>query len=188
MLVRLLVVAMVVLVSAVSGFAQQEKPEFEISGGYSYQGFESQNMNGWQGSVGASLAPWLRLVGDFSGHYASESVSSDDFSVSADNSLYTYRFGPRFTKRTSDKWSMFAQTMFGGANLKSSAFTTTSGGTIDVSSSVNGFAMGLGGGLDIDATERVSIRLIHAEYTNLRVQGQNADGARLSFGLVYRFQ
>jgi hypothetical protein len=188
MVVRLLVVVMMIFVSAVSGYAQQEKPKYEVTGGYSYTGFESQNMNGWFGSFAGTVNPWLGLAGDLSGHYASQSASGGGFSVSADTSLYSYRFGPRISKPVGQRMTPFAQMLFGGATLRTSGSTTTGSETFDVTQSVNGFAMGLGGGLDIDASERIGIRLLQAEYSMLRVQSQNLNGVRLSFGLIYRLQ
>ena len=51
----------------------------------------------------------------------------------------------------------------------------------------DGFAMALGGGVDVKLNDRFAIRAIQADYLRSDVFGGTTNGMRLSFGLVFRF-
>ena len=51
----------------------------------------------------------------------------------------------------------------------------------------NGFAWGLGGGLDYNASENIAIRVIQADYLRTRLSNTWFNDARLGFGIVLKF-
>lgn len=183
----------VALLFSVAASAQDENPKAEIFGGYSYvrvnaSGVPGFNMNG--GSASVSFNPWssLGIVADFGGYHVGniggESVSGE---------VYSYLFGPKLAYR-SGRITPFVQALFGGAHA-------TGGGTISPGARVrpqgiipgtgslseNAFAMTLGGGLDVNATNHIGIRLIQAEYFMTRFASETQNNARISAGVVFRF-
>jgi opacity protein-like surface antigen len=183
----------VILLFSFAASAQEENPKAEVFGGYSYvrvsdQGF-SANFNGGSGSLSYNPNAWLGIVGDFGGYHWSES--------GADANVITYLFGPKFAFR-SGRWTPFVQTLFGGARISGSATSLevaarvrpqgiTPGG---VSGSENAFAMAIGGGLDVNATPHIGIRLIQAEYVLTKFSdgvNDRQNNARISAGVVFRF-
>ena len=172
----------------------QDKPRAEVFGGYSYlrtsEGGLDLNFNG--GSVSVSVNPndWLGVVADFGGYHASPDVSSFivGLPLSADVGVntFSYLFGPKVAMRSNEKVTPFFHALFGGA--RQTVNVNVAG--IGVSDTENAFAMALGGGLDVKASNSIAIRVVQAEY----VRTQFTDGAdnrqnsiRLSGGIVFRF-
>jgi opacity protein-like surface antigen len=166
----------------------QDEPKAEVFAGYSYvrgnggAALSSFNMNGGSASVSYNPTPAIGIVADFGGYHV---ANIQGFSVDAN--VYTYMFGPKFAYRT-DRFTPFVQALFGGAHGSASVYNT----------SANAFAMALGGGLDIKATQHIAIRAIQAEYLLTRfnvtatvggssVSTTSQNNARISAGVVFRF-
>lgn len=155
---------LVVLLGA-SALAQQETPTAEFFGGYSYLhsniangGF---NSNGGSASLAINPTRWLGLVADVGGYHGSSITT------------VTYLFGPRFSYRSNSPVTPFAHVLFGGAHV------TNSG---------NGFAMAVGGGLDLRADSHWSWRIVQAEYLLTKLNdglNNQQNNARISTGIVY---
>jgi opacity protein-like surface antigen len=153
----------------------QDNPKAEVFGGYSYvhssdQG-ASDNFNGASGSVAYNLNDWLGAVGDFGVYH----TGSNRLDANAE----TYMFGPKIAFRQSGRFTPFAQVLFGGAHVTAGTY-----------GSANAFAMALGGGVDVNATSHIAIRVIQAEYLMTKFQDggpDRQDNARISAGVVFRF-
>lgn len=201
-----LIVILVVILCATFAFAQT--PKVEVFGGYQYTSVDTKdsglgrlNFNGWDADVAARINKNFSIVGDFSGVYKSPDLSSlVVFGTSPSGTLrpraviptdikfglYNYVFGPRVTMEAG-KISPFAEALFGMNHLSASA----SG----VSISANGFAMAFGGGLDINASKRIGIRLAKFDYMVNRVENsdlgltpaQNLNNFRIATGIVFKF-
>jgi opacity protein-like surface antigen len=199
---RLLSITALTLFVSLTALAQDDAPKSEVFGGYSYIRTEGGGgLHGWNGSAGANLNKWFGLFADFSGHYSSSSISATntvfgipDFSARSDVDVnfHTVLVGPRFSYRKHERLTPFAHALFGASRLHvegSAVFTTPPAGTTAVtfSESEIGFAMGLGGGLDVKLTRSVALRLIQADYFLTRIGGNNQNNARLAVGFVYRF-
>ncbi|MFZ3200526.1 MAG: outer membrane beta-barrel protein [Candidatus Acidiferrales bacterium] len=159
----------------------QDNPKVEVFGGYSYLlssvggGYPTTNFNaGGSGSVAFNLNNWFGVVGDFGGYHTGNFAG---FHTSAN--VISYTGGPKFSYR-SDKFTLFAQSLFGGARV-------SSGGA-----SLNSFAMALGGGADVNVSPHFAIRAIQAEYvlTRFKYGGgtpNSQNNARISVGVVIKF-
>jgi opacity protein-like surface antigen len=185
----------VVLLFSVAASAQEEVPKAEIFAGYSYvrangSGLPGFNMNG--GSASVSFNPWssLGIVADFGGYHTGNIGGQ-----SVDGNIYSYLFGPKLAYR-SGRFTPFVQTLFGGAHA--SATEAAPLPTVRVrrqlalsgfgsSVSEDAFAMAIGGGLDVNATSHIGIRLIQAEYLMTRFASDTQNNARVSAGVVFRF-
>jgi hypothetical protein len=140
----------------------QDVPKVEAFGGFSVLSVDGIQGLGWQANVAGNLTKNIGIVGGIGGHYK--------FHVSS----YEYLFGPRFTKRTA-KTSIFTHALFGAARLDSFQRGT------------NQFAIGLGGGLDINATERIAIRVFQIDWIPTRFEGSwQLQTGRASVGLVFK--
>jgi len=178
----------VVLVISVAASAQEENPKVEVFAGYSYvrtmPGFvvPDFNMNGGSASVSFNPTRDVGIVADFGGYHISQLGSK-----SVDGNLYSYLFGPKLVYR-SGRWAPFIQALFGGAYLSR---ITPDPAFVYGSVSQTAFAMAIGGGLDVNATKHIGVRLFQAEYAMTRFGVVHAadtqDNARISAGVVFRF-
>jgi len=158
-----------------------DAPKAEVFGGYSYfranEGF-TLNLNGWNASITGNVNRWLGVVGDFSGHYGSESGS---FLVpgKADLSSHSFLFGPRFSYRGHDRITPFAHALFGVNHARAHSFGLTLKDTA--------FSTAIGGGFDVKLSNSFALRALQADYVMTRFGGETQNNARLSFGVVYRW-
>jgi outer membrane protein OmpA-like peptidoglycan-associated protein len=103
------------------------------------------------------------------------------------SNLVSYLFGPRLSFRNSSRVTPFAQLLLGGAHGSGNSGFLASG------SSLNGFALATGGGLDWGLTRRVALRLPQEEYVMTRLDPKIAgvpthqNNIRASAGLLFRF-
>src|SRR5690349_20584578 len=139
--------ALLLAMFSFAAFAQEMEsaPRAEIFGGYQYTRFDGgTNANGWNTGATANFNNWFGIASDFSGAYKSQN------GVSFNN--YTYTFGPQVSLRRNEKFTPFAHFLAGGFRGSASAAGT--------SVSDNGFAMMFGGGFDVKASRRLSLRAI----------------------------
>ena len=180
--------------------AQGDYSKVDVFGGYSYvrlnlpgAGF---NANGGSGQITYNFNSMIGLTGDFGGYH----VGAGDFNGSG--TVFSYLFGPKFTYRAG-KWSPFVQTLFGGAWLGAgisescpdSRIRPQGGVSCGSNTSLNSFAMALGGGADYKFSDHVSFRLVDVDYLMTRFNVGSVTGAtnhtqsniRFSTGVVFNF-
>lgn len=182
----------VALVLLIFGFADSaygqhstaSTPEFEVAGAYSYiraNAAESGggfNLNGASASFAYNFNDSFSVLGDL-GAYRFGGLPSG-----VSSNMYTYLFGPRFSFHRFHRATPFVQGLLGGGHLMASS------GSVDASE--NGFALALGGGLDVPFHRHFAIRVIQAEYLMTRfatISGTTVtqNNLRVSAGLVFRF-
>jgi opacity protein-like surface antigen len=174
--------------------AAQDTPRIEAFAGYSHidmSDLGTASLNGGDASVAFNPAGWLGLVGDFAGYAGTKN--------GLNGTMFTYLGGPRVSLRMR-RMTPFAQALFGGAHTSADppldpgalarprAEAGVAGGGAFASS--NTFAAAIGGGVDVNATEHLSIRLIQAEYllTEFKDGVHNRqNSSRISAGVVFRF-
>ncbi len=193
---KLVMLVGLILFVRVSAWAQNY-PGGEIFGGFSYASADvsgRDNFIGWQMSFSANPHRKVRLVGDFGGQYRKTSISFQG--AQATLRSYQLLWGPQFTRR-SRKATLFANTLFGVA---AAHLTVPSGDPAhpqDVIAINFGFAMGFGGGVDVNVKDCFAIRVFQADYipTRLRPEplllkqlpsGNWQHNFRLGFGLVVK--
>ncbi len=166
-------------------------PTSAVSGNYA-------TPTGFETSVTRNFTRRLGIKGDFSAHLSNESgvgpISScnptcttvgQDFQLKT--RVYNVLGGPEFKARNSTRFTPFAYALAGVAHT--SATFTTPGPTLNLflQKSDNSLAMALGGGLDIRATKRVSLRGT-MDYNPVFVQDPTSgrrDLVRISLGLLF---
>jgi hypothetical protein len=153
--------------------AAQEYPKAEVFGGYQYTNLDGTSLNGWNAALSGNLNHWFGVTGDFGAAY--KSVSGASFSN------YTYMFGPTLASRRGEALTPFVHALFGGFH-SSASFAGFSG-------TGNGFAMGIGGGLDMKVTPRIVLRAGQFDWMSFRANGASSNNNfRYSGGIVFRFK
>jgi opacity protein-like surface antigen len=175
---KIIVVSMLVLASCIFMVAQDNATKAEIFGGYQWtnvddlgSGVGRQNFNGFNGAVTGYFNENLGITADFSGAFKTES------GVSA--KVYTYTFGPTI-RVPMDKATPFVHALFGGGRISADE----SGTNLFTS---NGFVYALGGGLDVNASKNVAIRIGQFDYLGSRFEGTTFKNFRYSAGIVFKF-
>jgi hypothetical protein len=135
----------------------------EIFGGYQFTHLQPAfNANGWNASLTGNFKHVLGITADFSGAY------KQNFHV------HTYTFGPVLTARLPVA-QPFIHALFGG-------ITASDGG------SSTGFAMLVGGGLDLGLRKGIGFRIIQADWLSTRFSGTTRNrNVRASAGIVIKF-
>jgi opacity protein-like surface antigen len=157
----------------------QEFTPIEVFGGYSYTNFKPEgtagiNLDyGWNGAMQFNVNRLIGFTADASGHYSTP-VAGVNFNS------YSFLVGPVVSNRIA--WGTPFVHALAGANRTS---ISTSG----LSASDTSFAMAFGAGFDINATRRVSVRLVQIDYLFTRhgtapMNIQN--NVRVSAGVVFQ--
>jgi opacity protein-like surface antigen len=182
----------VVPVAAQSAAPANITPQVEVALGYTYvrartvvAGGCCFNMNGGSVSAAVGVNRWLSLVGDVGGYYSGNVQDSGNTL-----SVFPFIFGPRFTYRRSERFTPFAQALFGGGHAGGTLYTRTFRQGSAPPSARNAFAMAVGGGLDVNLSQHFAIRAFQAdwfftEFPNGVTNHQH--NLRLSAGVVFRF-
>ncbi len=171
---RLILLLGLVLLSTSQATAQ-DYPKGEIFGGFSVANLDAngdrEGLYGWQTSVSGNFHRNAGFTADLGGQYRSI----------AGISLQTYEFlfGPRFTART-ERVTGFVHTLVGVALARASF--------LGVSESATGFALGFGGGMDVNASDRVAIRIFQVDYIPTRFSGVwRTKDFRIGAGVVIKW-
>lgn len=205
MMQKALSIVVVIVCCATTVFAQDDFSRVEVFGGYSYlradlsdDDFfitgETENLHGFHAQVAGNLNRFFGIAGDVSGHY--KSLDTRDFGGipevrlrSAKASLYTFLGGPQ-VKARNERATLFAHALFGAARARATVVVedvipgNNFGGTF--TDSETKFAFALGGGVDVNVSDRIAIRAVQADYLRTRFGEQTQNNLRLSVGVVFK--
>ncbi len=152
--------------------AQDDVALFEGFVGYSYLRTGSpydQNSHGWNTSLAANLTRHIAVKGDFGGYYANYDRRTVFGTIDLNNRVHTFLFGPQFNFRATERLNPFVHALFGAAHERTTARLGTSRAVV----SDTGFAMAVGGGVDVKLNDTVSIRIFQADYLLTRQRNHN---------------
>jgi outer membrane immunogenic protein len=138
-------------------------------------------MAGGKAEAKASFGQVMSVVAEIAGQHAN-SIGTTHESLS----LVSYLFGPRYTFRSRSRFVPFAQFLVGGVH----GFDALFPGSAASVSNPDAFAFTAGGGLNVDLSRRLGIRLIQADYLQTQLPndaGDRENHLRLSAGMVFRF-
>lgn len=188
------------------GEAKETGPQYpraELFGGYVYgmtDFFNSGRVarpNGWNVSVGLNAAPYLGFVFEGNGLYGTSKIpiavpkpfpecppfcpgGTTNFNVDTKN--YNYLVGIQIPIRKSERFTPFAEALFGHAGVRGEARSLDGTKFAEVS---GGLALIGGGGVDYNLSPRFALRF-KADYFQTRLFKQKQDNALFSVGLVIR--
>ena len=143
-------------------------------------------MQGGSGDLAVRCAHGVSVVGSVTGLH-SGSISSSQVPLS----LMVYVFGPRFryvVRRNAEghALSVFGQALGGAAHGFDSVFPASMGANPGAS----GFAFEAGGGVDMELSRRLGVRLVQAEWLRTGLPSSENDAQnhlQLNAGLVLHF-
>jgi hypothetical protein len=168
---RFILATIGLLALSIPGFAQEYVyPKAEVFGGFSIgsmgSGASRQTLLGWQSAVHGNFHQNIGFTADLGGQYksiAGVGVNSHQF-----------LFGPRvFVRRA--KVTPYAHSLFGATRASAAGISNT------------GFGMGIGGGLDVNASDRLSIRVAQVDWTPTRFSGVwSKSEYRIGIGVVWK--
>jgi len=144
-------------------------PKVEVFGGFSWQeidvvGGGDERFNGWQASISGNFHKNIGLVFNSGGQYRSGVQ------------LYEYLVGPRLTVRI-DEGTIFARALVGLNQARVSGL-----GISDTA-----FAIGFGGGADINLSDWGAFRLLQIDYIADRFSDEWNWNYRAGIGFVFKF-
>jgi opacity protein-like surface antigen len=179
-------------------------------------GVQSHNLNGGGGGATFFLDKYFGVKGELMGYqtaiwaatFPSRLVATPPVvtphgttaivpagTYSARANMFTYLFGP-VVRIPMKKATVFGETLFGGSNTNGYSnlerAIDAGGGTVSISGSQHPFSMAVGGGLDINLSENVAIRVAEFDYfltryTNSITSTNNQNNFRYLFGIVFQF-
>jgi hypothetical protein len=162
--------------------------QVELSGGYSYLKLSNTppgvgtSSNGWQASAYLHLLGPFGVEGDLSNHYGISPTAQ-----SIGGTYYVPQFmemwGPRFTLAL-PRIHPFVHALFGTVH---GVPVSTLLASPPVQKPENAFGMAFGGGLDVQATRHVWLRLVQVDYVRAQFTNNTQNEAQISAGLVFRF-
>jgi hypothetical protein len=198
-MLRLRIVLLPVVYFSLLSLASAQSDQVELFGGYSLERVApgcgsnyrcgsptpgpATDMSGWITSLTGFVYKSVGIKAQFTGNYNGTAVLSY-------SSVYrhSYQFGPVYELRW-HRTSAFAHALFGGVTQKSSP---------DQSIRYTRFLWSVGGGLDLKASRRISIRPVQLDYERQSVpvvdtggptpiSPVGVNGLRYSAGVVLRF-
>ena len=196
--------------AAWEGFLGYNLVTFNPSGG----NLSSFTASGGNGQLVFNFTRWVGVVLDVGAVHNGTPISALNNipNPNVDHTMVNFVAGPRFTYQNHSRFWPFAQVMFGGAYSKAStSIALLEGGTIwpppglivpdgvpqpleaKLEAHRTGFAMIVGGGLDIKITKHIAFRPIGADYYLTRLPNfvtgndTNRDHFRYSAGVNFLF-
>jgi hypothetical protein len=203
---------------AKAGFSQEEASKVDLYGEYSFlrfnptlTGLQSRDFNGGGGGATFFFGKYFGIKGDLMGyasttwtvtfpsplvitpHGTTSTVPAGKYSASGD--MFTYQFGP-VIRMPWHATTLFGETLFGGSNTNGygnlEKAINAGGGTLSVSGTQHPFSMSVGGGLDVNVSDHVAIRVAELDYfltryTNPFTSTNNQNNFRYLAGVVFRF-
>lgn len=184
MIKKLLTISGTTLLLAFTAMAADEVPKFEVSADYSFAHFDparnffkTKNLNGGGGAFTLNFGNYFGVKADFQGYGSSNfgytlpsgvtlpngTVTTSPTAATLQGNLFTYTFGPVIKKHTG-VFQPFGEVLLGAAhsNAYANVFKDIYG--ISRSNNNNGFAMVVGGGLDLRLNRTITLRPAEVDY------------------------
>jgi hypothetical protein len=141
------------------------------------------NLAGWNGQAAIFANKWFGGVVDLAGNYQTK----DSTTLRPKAAIYSILGGPRLVDRAG-RVSGFAHFLIGVSHV-GQGIQMKGGPT---SGSSNNLTTVAGGGVDVDVSEKVAVRVFQAEWERIRLKNpvsfnlQGSNAFRLSIGLVFK--
>ncbi len=137
------------------------------------------NLHGFNIDVAYHATKNIALTGDFGLGTKTTLAAFGGGPVNMRTTMVPLLFGPRFGT-TRGKLSPFAEMLIGVTRLSYSPSGMPS-------ESLNKFSFAIGGGVDLNATDKLAVRLAKFDYLAVEGLNGNLNAVRLSTGVVFKF-
>lgn len=187
---KLLTIASIFVFLALAS-APKAYSQIELYGGYSHLSLSGtpsnigSSANGWNGGAYLHLLGPFGVEADYSNHYGVSpqvSVNGNAYYVPGFTELY----GPRFTLAL-PRIHPYVHALFGTVNGKAMVPSPILFVGPPITISENAFGMAFGGGLNVQATRHIWLRLVQLDYMRAQFTNNSQNDVRVSAGLVFRF-
>lgn len=192
---KLMIATLMIICCTTLSLAQntEEYPKNEVFIGYSYENADINSLTlnpGRTGLQGVNLAytrninKVVGITADFSGHIKRESFTSGTGDVQRDRQQYNLLGGLQLKARNKTRLTPFAHALFGVGLFRGFTAVLSPSTNTYFFDDAKSFSMVYGGGLDIRASRRVTIRAFQADYNPTFFGSGRQNNFRLSFGVV----
>lgn len=193
---KLMLATLIIVCCATLSLAQntEEYPKNELFVGYSYMSADINSLTinpsrtGLQGvnfEYTRNITRRIGITADFSGHIKRESFTTSLGEFQHNREQYNLMGGLQFKARNQTRVTPFVHALVGGGLFRGfSAILAPSSNTYFFDDAKS-LALAFGGGLDIRASKRVTIRAIQADYNPTFFGQGRQNNIRLSFGVVF---
>lgn len=160
---------------------------------------DRESFNGFEAAGVYNVSRYFGVKGDVSGTYKNQNFSvpvatsptttvTTKFDVK--RSVYNFLGGVQIKDNSKDtRFKPFAHALVGAGHARYTVKNVTCTGTVcpgfEDSGSETGVAGAFGGGLDIKATNKISIRAFQVDYNPIRINGEISHNVRLGAGIVF---
>lgn len=172
-----------------------DDPKNEFFVGYSYHSADINTLtidphrtgqNGVNVAYTRNLNRNVGLKLDASAHFKRDSQQLSGGQFTSKRDQYYFLGGVEFKAASGNRVTPFAQALVGASLFRGFTTNTTSGGNIFTVDDATSFAMALGGGLDVRASDRIAIRIFQADYIPTFFGSGRQDNIRISFGVIFK--
>ena len=155
-------------------------PRAELFGGYNYVHLDGGAgwMDGWNAAISRNFHQTVGIKAELTGLYAKNTLYNG-----VRYNAYSFMAGPEFSGR-GRSFMGFGHVLFGVAHFGESAPLFG----VRITSSVNGFAMAIGGGIDWHGQRKIAWRIAQIDYVPFLADGYIYSNIRISTGIVARFR
>lgn len=207
-----ILIGTIILACASIAAAQSDYKKFEFFGGFSHNRVdtglgdeepaladvinEREGFNGFEVSATGNFTRYLGLKGDFSGHFKNKTFGIPGLpgsNVEVDSRLFNFLGGLQIKDNSTEgTFKPFAHALAGVAHARNSVdfnnvvcVAIVPSPCSPFTESETGFAAAFGGGLDIRASDRISIRAIQVDYNPTRLFDSTQHNFRIGVGIVF---
>jgi opacity protein-like surface antigen len=177
------------------GQTPADYPKNEFFAGYSYHSADINTLtidphrtsqNGINLEYSRSITRNIRFTGDVSAHFKRLSQQTGGGVFESKRDQYYFLGGVQYSAPNKNLVTPFVHALFGASLFRGFTTNSTPTGNVFTVDDATSFAMALGGGLDVRASDRISIRIVQADYTPTFFGSGRQDNIRLSFGIVFK--
>jgi opacity protein-like surface antigen len=170
-------------------------PKNEFFAGYSYQSADINTLtidpqrtsqHGVNLAYTRNVTRNLGITGDASAHFHRDSTSSSGGTFSRQRDQYSLLGGLQFKAHNDSRLQPFVHALFGVSLFRGFTSNITPTGNVFTIDDATGFAMALGGGLDIRTSKRIDVRLIQVDYSPTHFGSGWQQNVRLSIGIIFK--
>ena len=205
----------IIIACASIAAAQSDYKKFEFFAGYSHNRIdtgigdddpdlgdiidEREGFHGFEVSATGNLTRYFGIKGDFSGHFKTEtfpfgSIAVPTANVDVKSRLFNFLGGVQLKDNSTEgTFKPFAHALVGVAHARNRIDVNDnfcvavfpSPCPEDFTESETGFAGAFGGGIDIRASDSISIRAIQIDYNPTRLFDSTQHNFRIGVGIVF---
>jgi len=191
----LFMIILTVCCTSISLGQTREDPKNEFFVGYSYHSADINTLtidphrtgqNGVNVAYKRNLNEHVGVKLDASAHFKRDSQQLSGAQFSSRRDQYYFLGGVEFKAPNNSRVTPFAQALVGASLFRGFTTNTSAAGNVFTFDDATSFALAVGGGLDVRANDRLSVRIIQADYAPTFFGPGRQDNIRISVGVIFK--